>query len=142
LTTKFPVQLQRAIPSLLIFALLGVLAAGAALIHVAVTDTEAHQPWALLGVALGPLAIWVAILCCLAAFSLHITDERIEKVLANRWVVVSKPIADLRSAGVVQNTLRLTFADRSTIRLAAMPLRDQELLESALRAGCPKLEVS
>jgi hypothetical protein len=113
---------------------LGVFAGGAAVINVAVTDAEAKQPWALLGLVLALPTIWIVFLCCFATFSLRVTDERIEKLFANRWVVASKPIADLRSARVVQNTLQLSFADGSTLRLGVMPLRDRELLESTLGA--------
>lgn len=132
MSTTFPVQFRRALPTLGIFALIGVLAAAAALINVAVTDAEAKQPWALLGLVLGLPGIWAVILIGLATFSLRITDEKIEKLLANRWIVASKPLGDLRSASIMQNTLQLVFMDGSTIRLAAIPLRDQVLLERVL----------
>lgn len=142
MSTTFPIQIGRALPTLGIFALLGVLAAAAALIHVAVTDAEAKQPWALLGLVLGLPGVWVVILFCLAVFSLRITDERIEKLFANRWIVASRPLSDLRSASIVQNTLQLGFRDGSTLRLAAMPLRDKTLLAEVLAARCPHAKFS
>ena len=142
LSTTFPVQLGRALPTLRIFAILGVLVAAAALIYVAVTEAEAKQPWALLGLVLGPLAIWIVILSCLAAFSLRITDENVEKLLASRWIITSKPIHELRSASIVQNTLQLVFSDGSKVRLAAMPLRDQDLLEKVMAICCPHVQLS
>lgn len=117
------------------------LAAAAALIHVAVTEAEAKQPWALLGLVLAPPAIWVVTLICLATFSLRVTDEKIEKLLANRRTVASKPLSDLRSASIVRNTLRLVFTDGSTIHLAAMLLRDQALLKRLLAARCPNVRL-
>ena len=140
--TTFPVQIGRALPTLRIFVLLGVLAAAAALIYVALSEAEAKQPWALLGLVLGLPGIWVVTLFCLAAFSLRITDEKIEKLLVNRWVVASKSLSDLRSASIAQNTLQLAFTDGSTVRLAAMPLRDQALLAKVLAARCPHVQLS
>jgi len=142
LSITFPVQFGRALPTLRIFAVLGLLAAAAALTHVAVTEAEAKQPWALLGIVLAPPAIWIVILCFLAAFSLRITDEEIQKLFANRWIIVSKPIDDLRSASIAQNTLQLVFADGSIVRLAAMPLRDQAQLERVMAACCPHMQLS
>jgi hypothetical protein len=142
LSTTFPVQFGRALPTLRIFALLGVLAAAAALVYVAVTEAEAKQPWALLGLVLSLPGIWVVTLSCLAAFSVRISDEKIEKLLANRWIVASKPLSDLRSALIVQNTLQLAFTDGSTLRLAAMPLRDRALLARVLAARCPHVQLS
>ena len=48
--------------------------------------------------------------------------------------IASKPIADLRAASVVQNTLRMSFSDGSRLSLGAMPLRDLALLERTLRS--------
>ena len=138
----FPVQFRRALPTLAIFAVLGLLAAAAALINVAVTDAQAKQPWALLGVVLGVPGVWVVTVLCLATYSLRITDEKIEKLLTNRWVVASKALGSLRSASVVRNTLRLEFTDGSRIRLAAMPLRDQAMLAEVLVARCPTINFS
>ena len=142
MSTTFPIQFGRALPTLRVFAIIGVLAAVAALINVAVTEAEAKQPWALLGIVLVPPGIWGVTLVCLAAFSLRITDEKIEKLLVKRWLVASKPLSDLRSASIVQNTLQLAFMDGSTIRLAAMPFRDQALLARVLAARCPDVRFS
>ena len=142
MSTAFPVQFRRALPTLGVFAAIGVLAAVATLINVAVTEAEAKQPWALLGLVLVLPGIWVVIIVCLATFSLRITDEKIEKLLANRWIVASKPLSDLRSASIVQNTLQLTFVDGSAVRLAAMPLRDQTLLTRILAECCPHVQLS
>ena len=142
MSTTFPVQFRRALPTLGIFALIGVLAAAAALINIAVTEAEAKQPWALLGLVLGIPGIWAVILVSLAMFSLRITDEKIEKLLAGRWIVASKHLGDLRSASIVQNTLQLAFMDGSTMRIAAMPLRDQALLSRILAARCPDAKLS
>ena len=138
----FPVQIRRALPTLGIFALLGILAAAAVAIHTAVTGAEVKQPWALLILLLGLPGIWVVILVCLAAFSLRITDDKLEKLLANRWVVASKPLSGLRSASIVQNTLQLTFMDHTTVRIAAMPLRDRALLVRVLAARCPHVQLA
>jgi hypothetical protein len=136
------VQAKRALPSLRIFAVLGVLAAGAALVHAAVTDAEVRQPWALLFLMLALPTIWIVFLCCFASYSLRIGDERIEKLLVGRWVMASKPIDGLRSAGIVQNTLQLVFSDGSKIRLGAMPLRDVALLEATLGEHRPDLRLA
>ena len=139
---SFPVQYRRALPTLGVFALIGVLVAAAALINVSVTDAEAKQPWALTGLVLGLPGIWVVIVVSHAAFSLRITDENIEKLFVNRWVVASGQPGDLRSASIAQNTLQLTFMDGSAIRLAAMPLRDRALLARVLAARCPDVQLS
>ena len=141
MSTTFPVQLRRAFSTLSVFVIIGVLVAAAALINVAVTDAEAKQPWALLGLVLGLPGIWVVILISLATFSLRIKDEKIEKLIASRWIVASKPLGDLQSASIVQNTLQLAFMDGSTIRLAAMPLRDQALLTRVLAERCPDAQL-
>jgi len=141
MSTSFPVQIRRAVPALTIFALLGVLAAAAAVIHTAVTEAETKQPWALLILVLGVPAIWVVTVICLAAFSLRITDEKVEKLLANRWVVASKPLSGLRSASIVQNTLQLSFLDGTIVRIAAMPLRDQALLTPVMTERCPHVQL-
>ena len=141
MSITFPVQIRRALPTLGVFALIGVIVAAAALINVAVTEAEAKQPWALLGLVLGLPGIWAVFLISFATFSLRITDEKIEKLVANRWVVVSKPLGDLRSVSIVQNTLQLAFMDGSTIRLAAMPLRDQALLERILSERSPDAQI-
>ena len=142
MSTTFPVQFRRTLPTLGIFAAIGVLAAAAALINAAVTEAEVKQPWALLGLVLVLPGIWVVTLCCLAAFSVRITDEKIEKLFANRWVVASKSHGDLRSASIVQNALQLAFMDGSTVRLAAMPLRDRALLAEVLTERCPHVQLS
>lgn len=142
MSTTFPVQFWRAKQSLVIFAVIGLLAAAAALINVAVTDAEAKQPWALLVVVLAPPIIWFIVLLILATFSLRISDEKFEKLLASRWVVASKSTADLRSASIVQNTLQLVFSDGSKLRLAAMPLRDRAQLEKVMAASCPHVQLS
>ena len=138
----FPVQLRRALPTLRIFAFLGILSAAAAVIHAAVTEAEVRQPLALLILVLGLPGIWVVTVICLAAFSLRITDYKVEKLLANRWVIVSKPLDGLRSASIVQNTLQLKFMDDTTIQIAAMPLRDRALLARVLAARCPHVPLS
>ena len=114
----------------------------AAVIHTAVTEAEAKQPVALLILLLVLPGIWIVTVSCLAVFSLRITDEKVEKLLANRWIVASKPLNDLRSASIVQNTLQLAFQDGTTVRIAAMPLRDQALLASVLAARCPHVRLS
>ena len=141
MNTIFPVQFTRALPTLGIFAFIGLLAAAAALVNVAIAETEAKQPWALLGLVLGLPGLWFVFLISLATISLRITDGKIEKLIANRWIVASKPLGDLRSASIVQNTLQLAFVDGSTIHLAAMPLRDQALLESVLSERCPDAQI-
>jgi hypothetical protein len=141
-STTFPVQMRRALPTLGIFALLGVLGAAAAVIHTAVTEAEAKQPFALLILVVGLPGIWVVTVVCLATFSLRVTDDTLEKLLANRWVVSSKPLNGLRSASIVQNTLQLAFRDGTTLRIAAMPLRDQALLTKVLAARCPHVQIS
>ena len=142
MSARFPVQIRRAVPTLRIFALLGVLVVVAAVIHTAVTEAEAKQPVALLILLLVLPGIWIVTVSCLAVFSLRITDEKVEKLLANRWIVASKPLNDLRSASIVQNTLQLAFQDGTTVRIAAMPLRDQALLASVLAARCPHVRLS
>ena len=142
MSTTFPIQIRRAVPTLKIFALLGVLSVAVAVIHTAVTDAEAKQPLALLILLLGLPGIWVVIVTCLAAFSLRITDDKVEKLFANRWVVASKPLKSLRSASIVQNTLQLAFLDGTTVRIAAMPLRDQALLARVLASRCPHVQLS
>ncbi len=142
MTMSFPVRFRKAIPTLGVFAVIGILTAAAALIYAAVTEADGSNPWALLGIVLSLPGIWMVIVLCLATFSLRITDDRVQKLLANRWIVVSKPLNGLRSASIVQNTLQLAFRDGTRIRIAAMPLRDRDRLVGVLAARCPHIQLT
>ena len=142
MSATFSVHFRKAIPTLRIFSLLGILGAAAAVINATVTDNEPKQPWALVVLILGLPGIWIVTVICLAAFSLRITDEKVEKLFANRWVVASKPLDRLSSASIAQNTLLLGFLDGTEMRLAAMPLRDEALLARVLADRCPQVKLS
>jgi hypothetical protein len=134
----FQIMARRAIPSLTIMVVLGVLAALAGVVSGLSRGVgPLDRPIALLFLTLSIPTIWVVTLGVLATFSIRITSDSVEKRLWRRWIVASKPLSQLASARVDQNTLKLRFTDGSTMRLAAMPLRDPPRLAALLKRRCP-----
>jgi hypothetical protein len=101
----FPIQARRVIPSMTIMVVVGVLAALAGVISGFTKGiSPLDRPIPLLFLLLCVPTIWIVTLGILATFSLRITQDSAQKVLWRRWVVVSKPLSQLRSARFVRSS--------------------------------------
>jgi hypothetical protein len=137
MTASFPVEYHRATASLRIMFVIGFVAFLFGLIDLAIKGASPlDHPLGLLGLLLCVPGIWIVGLGLLSTFSLRVTEDTLQKVLWNHWVISSQPIRALQAARIKHNTLELDFSSGSRIRIAAMPLRDIAGLASLLEARC------